>query len=278
MLKVALLAPIASSLYSRMVAYWISREPGMQLTSVIVRTPWTLDRIRGELRRDGPRLLRKAHRKLVLREQSADRVNPRTLSNVSKAAGLPEGSLVTLGRAAGVAVHTVRDHNDSRALDALRHDAPDVIAFTGGGLIRKPLLDIPRLGVLNCHMGVLPAYRGMDVVEWPLLDSATNSVGQQPSLGLTVHFMDQGVDTGDLLLTERVVPESGDTFASIRDRMQSRMPELMLNAMRGLRDDALTRRPQAKDEGRQFFVMHTRMERYASDRLTTFLRNASSDR
>ena len=248
----------------------------MQLTSAIVRTPWTLDRIRGELRRDGPRLLRKVHRKLVLGEHGVDRVNSPSLLTVSKAAGLPAGSLDTLGRTSGFAVHTVRNHNDADALEALRKDAPDVVVFTGGGLIRKPLLDIPRLGVLNCHMGVLPAYRGMDVVEWPFLDPMAYSSGKSPAVGLTVHFMDTGVDTGDLLLTKHVALEPGDTFASIRDRIESLMPQLTLEALRGLRDATLTRRPQAKGDGRQFFVLHPRMGRRASDRLAALVRNVSS--
>lgn len=86
-------------------------------------------------------------------------------------------------------------------------------------------------------------------------------------VGLTVHFMDRGVDTGDILLVRPVPPQRGDTFRSIRKRLEGLMPQLMLEALRGLRDGALHRQPQAKSQGQQYFVMHPRIERFAASRL-----------
>ena len=43
------------------------------------------------------------------------------------------------------------------------------VIFTGGGILGQPLLETARVGILNCHAGILPKYRGMDVIEWPVL-------------------------------------------------------------------------------------------------------------
>ena len=70
---------------------------------------------------------------------------------------------------------------------------PDLVVFTGGRLIRDNILKNSGAGVVNCHMGILPMYRGVDVVEWPILNEDWNNIG------LTIHFMVKGIDTGDIL-------------------------------------------------------------------------------
>jgi methionyl-tRNA formyltransferase len=57
--------------------------------------------------------------------------------------------------------------------------------------LRKQLLEVPRLGVLNAHLGLLPEIRGMSSPEWSLL--------QHIPVGVTIHFMDTGIDTGPIL-------------------------------------------------------------------------------
>ena len=153
-----------------------------------------MKRIRGELKRDGVRLLRKAYRKLVVGE-SVYEGSDQTILSMAKRVQLPGRDVYDLCRGAKVPVVTVKDHNDPSSCTAIRNASPDLIVFTGGGLIRKELLSLPRLGVLNCHMGPLPEYRGMDVVEWPLLEQSRDVA----RLGITVHYMDKGVDTGAIL-------------------------------------------------------------------------------
>ena len=65
--------------------------------------------------------------------------------------------------------------------------------FYWSGLLRKVLLvDLEK--ALNCHMGILPFYRGMDVAQWPILNQDFSNIG------LTTHIIDEGVDTGDILV------------------------------------------------------------------------------
>lgn len=256
-LRVALLAPIANSLYARSVAWLAANEPGLELVGAVVRTPFTLSRIRGELRRDGPRLVEKVRDKLVLAEPADAGDDQETLLAFARRAGVPGRTL----RDVCPRVITVDDHNDDASLAFLRAARPDVTAFTGGGMIRRALLGIPRMGVLNCHMGQLPRYRGTDVVEWPMVEGALDS------LGLTVHFMDEGLDTGAILLDDPYELRPGDTIAAIRRRLSSRMPAVMMAALRGLRDEALTPAPQREADGRQYFVMHPRLVALAAEKL-----------
>lgn len=260
MMQVALLAPIASSLYSRTVAARLVAEPGITLAGIVVRTPWSLERIRGELRRDGARLLEKVAGKWLLGEGSYHR----TAGDGSTGReGQPVDQLAQIARRQDCQVVTVKDHNAPKALAFLRGLNLDMIVFTGGGLIRKELLAIPRLGVLNCHSGILPHYRGMDVVEWAILEAGR----QAAEVGLTVHWMDQGVDTGPILLPNRVDIQPGETIADLRRRMEPLMVEMVLAAVRAVRAGALNPQPQRAEDGRQYFVMHPRLKACAEKRL-----------
>ncbi len=263
MIKVALLSPIHNSLYSRLVAQQVMNESGLELMCAVVRTPWDLKRIRSEMTRDGVRLLKKVQQKLVLGEAAYPAEDAETLPALAKRLELNARSLNELCLGQQIPCLTVRDHNDPRALELLRSVQPDVIAFTGGGLLRKDLLAIPRLGVLNCHSGILPLYRGMDVVEWPMIEGRLEDVG----VGLTLHFMDAGVDTGPILLQKRVELRPGDTIALLRRRMEPMMVEVMLEGLRGLRDGTITPNPQRAEDGRQYFVMHPRIKDCAERRL-----------
>jgi methionyl-tRNA formyltransferase len=254
MIRVVVLAPIHTSLYSRLVVHLAALEADIEVAGVIVRTPWSLARIRGELRRDGARLAQKVVNKWLLAgEQPADEENTESLATLAQQTSLPHGTLKDTCANHLIPYHTVKDHNDIQSLILLDKIRPDVIAFTGGGLIRKDVLSIPTIGVLNCHSGILPHYRGMDVVEWALAEEHFDQVGQ------TLHLMDSGVDTGPILLQRSLELRPGDTIASIRTRLEARMPLLMLEGLRGLRDGTLKPQPQRPEDGRQYFVMHPRL-------------------
>ena len=262
MMRILLLAPISTSLYSRATARLIQREPGLELAGVVIRSIFNWKRFRAELRRDGPRLLQKVRQKFVLGVSAYPDDDRDGMGVYMETIGLLRGTLRDDARRWNVPCLVVPDHNHSRSVGLLHRLEPDLVVFTGGGLIRQKVLDLSGGGVLNCHSGILPRYRGMDVVEWPLLEQEI-----EPEIGLTTHFMDRGVDTGPILLQHRETIRSADSFESIRRRMESRMPELMLETLRGLRDGTLTPVPQSESAGQQYFVMHPRLQEVAAGRL-----------
>ncbi len=262
-MRIAILSPINNSLYSRVLTWACIQEPGIDVVQVVVRRTLSWKRIIGEIKRDGPRLLKKVHQKLVLGEQTVQSGDPQSLFETAKTEKLPGLNLTDLCRENNIPVLMVGDHNDTWAVEAIVEAKLDAILFTGGGLIRKDLLNASRLGVINCHAGYLPEYRGMDVVEWPLLNS-NNGID---NIGLTLHFMDRGVDTGQILIKKPIEIDQGDTFENIRMHMGPQMVALMMEGLRGLRDGKLNKHPQKKEDGRQYFVMHPRVKEAAEKKL-----------
>jgi len=239
MMRVVLFSPTGKSLYARMVLHLLAQEPGVEVAGVVIRGIWSWRRLRGDLRRDGPRLMRKIYAKLVLGERAYAPQDTDSLVWHLREAGLEGQSLKRICRARGIACISVRDLNSAKVETFLKARETDLVVFTGGGLIRRKILALPRLGVMNCHAGILPRYRGMDVVEWAILEAQA-----EPETGLTLHFMDPGVDTG---------------------------PFLVLEGVRGLKDGRLQPIMQEPEDGRQYFVIHPRLRCAAERRLAAIL-------
>ncbi|AUX25995.1 uncharacterized protein SOCEGT47_065480 [Sorangium cellulosum] len=261
-MRIALLAPVHTSMYARLLAWRLGRADGIELTDVLLRAPFQAERLRDELRLTTPgRVLAKVVGKVLVGSLSAPREGERSVRDIAAAEGLPGSSLRDVCAAIGARFHVVRNHNDERSLAVLRAASPDLIVFAGGGLLRAPVLAIPRIGVLNAHAGALPRYRGMDVALWPILEDGP------PELGVTVHLIDTGVDTGPIVLVERFSLEPGDDHAAVMRRIERIGLELMHRAVLGLRDGTLTPTPQPADAGRQHFVMHPAIAAIAARRL-----------
>ena len=106
---------------------------------------------------------------------------------------------------------------------------PDVIAVFGTSLIRGPLLTRGRLGIFNLHGGLSPHYRGADCTFWALYN------GEPDQVGCTLHRIDAGIDTGnliahispevrdgddELILFWRAVRDSADVYAELPERLE----------------------------------------------------------
>src|SRR6266853_1031916 len=91
----------------------------------------------------------------------------------------------------GFPLAVCKDQNAPDSISQLRTWSPDLIVFTGGNILRQPLLEVPRLGVLNAHLGLLPEVRGMASPEWSLLNHVP--------VGITIHYIDAGIDAGPIL-------------------------------------------------------------------------------
>lgn len=264
-MKIAILAPIHTSLYSRLITYLAIKEPGITVSQIVVRKIFNWQRIKGELRRDGHRLIQKVYKKLILEEISYLNYKDSIASLVSEV-NLPGNTLNDLAKQFEIPLLFVKDHNDQKAVDNLKELNLDAVIFTGGGLIRKDLLGISKFGVINCHAGLLPPYRGMDVVEWAILE-AKNS---QPKTGLTLHIMDKGVDTGPILKTHLIKIQKGDSIDLIRERLEPAMIKIMLDGLREIRDGKTTPIYQVNKDGKQYFVMHPRLRKMTTLNLKLF--------
>lgn len=119
-------------------------------------------------------------------------------------------SLAILASREVVVLRQPLDHPDSLArLEKLKLD---VGLHQAGVIYRDPVIKAFRLGILNPHIGILPAYRGRNVMEWALLDGKP--------VGVTVFFIDTGIDTGErIVVSEEVDVSHCKSIAEAKQRL-----------------------------------------------------------
>ncbi len=122
-------------------------------------------------------------------------------------------------------------------LEAFRPDLVVVACF--GLILPKSVLDLPRLMPVNLHPSLLPRHRGAAPVQWTLLSGDTET-------GVTTMRMDEGVDTGDILLVERVDVAPGENAIELAERLSMLGASLMSKTVAAAGAGSLTPRAQGE--------------------------------
>jgi folate-dependent phosphoribosylglycinamide formyltransferase PurN len=160
----------------------------------------------------------------------------------------PQPTLSRFAAEAGVRVARFRRIGSADLLGHVRHVSPDLMILLGAAIVPTGLAGLPAAGTINPHFGLLPKYRGMNVAEW--------SIRNDDPVGVTVHFVDSGIDTGAIAAQRVIAVEQGDTLESIREKQRRVAVELLQETVRGISGGRVDRRPQRPEEGRQYYRMH----------------------
>lgn len=122
-------------------------------------------------------------------------------------------------------------------LTKLNPDIIIVVAF--GQILPKEILDIPEYGCVNVHASLLPRYRGAAPIQWAVINGDEYS-------GVTTMLMDEGMDTGDILMKERYKLAPDETGGSLFDRLSGLGADLLVKTLEGLENGTIT---PVKQEG-----------------------------
>lgn len=123
-------------------------------------------------------------------------------------------------------------------IEQMRQLAPDLLVVVAyGKILPGTLLRLPRLGAINVHGSLLPRYRGAAPIQWALINGETES-------GITIMQMDEGMDTGDILLSVPVAIGPQETAGELFDRLARLGGEILGPAIDQLNQGQLTPHPQ----------------------------------
>ena len=155
----------------------------------------------------------------------------------------------------------IKNNPEFRAqLEGLKPEAIIVVGY--GRIIPKWMIDLPRHGNINLHGSLLPRYRGAAPIQWAIARGETVT-------GVTTMRIDEGLDTGDILLMREMPIDPEDTAVTLSPRLAELGSELMLETLRGLEAGTIEPRKQdhteatlapilEKDEGRIDFNREAR--------------------
>jgi len=169
-------------------------------------------------------------------------------------------------RAAGLEVtqpEKIKNNAEFRArLEAIAPDAIVVVAY--GRIIPPWMLSLPRLGCINLHASLLPKYRGAAPIQWAVAMGETVT-------GNTTMLLEEGLDTGPILLQQEIPIAPGQTAAELFDVLAKAGAPLVVKTLAGLDDRTITPRRQddsgatlapilTRDDGRMDFEKFTARE------------------
>lgn len=102
----------------------------------------------------------------------------------------------------------VRSVNSSETIEAIKNINPDLIVVNGTRIISRKVLSSTSCKFINTHAGITPKYRGVHGMYWALVNN------DKANSGVTVHFVDEGIDTGNIIYQQRVLPTKADNFST----------------------------------------------------------------
>ena len=155
----------------------------------------------------------------------------------------------TLEKAAhelGLPVFQPERVNDAPFLEKVKTLRPDLnLSVSYDQILKSGILASAPLGFINFHAGKLPFYRGRSVINWAIING-------EEEIGVTAHYVDGGIDTGDIILQRTVRVEWTDTYAEVLAKVIASFPGLVMDAVQLIADGRAVRQPQAHLAGTYF--------------------------
>ena len=137
----------------------------------------------------------------------------------------PDLALKLISEKNEIPVYIPEKVNSTSVIEDFKALNPDLcVSMSYDQIIKANLRQIPKDGFINCHAGKLPNYRGRNVINWALIND-------EKEIGITVHFIDDGIDTGDII-SQIVIPiTEKDHYGTLLEKVTKKCPEVLLDAM-----------------------------------------------
>ena len=131
--------------------------------------------------------------------------------------------------------------NNIEFIDKIKSLNPDVICVVAyGKILPKEILNIPKLGCINVHGSLLPKYRGAAPIQWAVLNGDKET-------GITTMYMDEGMDTGDMILKEKVEIGEDETTGELWEKLSKVGGKLLVKTLKEIENKTAPREKQGSD-------------------------------
>ena len=120
-----------------------------------------------------------------------------------------DSNLLEYAKSHGIDYMTpVQINSEEFYLKACEYNCDLFVSMSFNQIFRKRIIELPRLNTINCHAGKLPFYRGRNILNWALIND-------EKEFGITVHYIDEGIDTGDIILQRCFPITDDDDYATL---------------------------------------------------------------
>jgi methionyl-tRNA formyltransferase len=137
--------------------------------------------------------------------------------------------------------------NDSKFIENVKTYNCDLfVSMSFNQIFRNEILNIPRLKTINCHAGKLPFYRGRNILNWALIND-------EKEFGITVHFIDEGIDTGDIILQRTYPINDKDNYKTLLETSYQECAEILYDAIKLIQENKTEPIPQQNIDAVGFY-------------------------
>lgn len=149
--------------------------------------------------------------------------------------------LMALAEAEHIPVEIHQNINSDEFLDRVsKYDADLFVSMSFNQIFKTRTINYPPLKTINCHAGKLPFYRGRNILNWALIND-------EKEFGITVHYVDEGIDTGDIILQRTYPITDEDDYSTLlntaytgcADVLYEAIKEIQSGTVRSIRQDTI---------------------------------------
>lgn len=131
-------------------------------------------------------------------------------------------------------LHPVKVDSQEFIEKAKSYNCDLFVSMSFNQIFRERIINIPKLSTINCHAGKLPFYRGRNILNWVLINDETE-------FGITVHFVDEGIDTGDIILQRSFPITDKDTYGTLLKLAYNECAKLLYKAIKQIQEGSFKR-------------------------------------
>jgi|TARA_Y100000310_G_scaffold235895_1_gene239061 methionyl-tRNA formyltransferase len=167
--------------------------------------------------------------------------------------GLGGSEVINSAKKYGIPIIKTNDINDTRLLEKIKALKPDLsLCFFANQILKKPIISAAKLGTLNIHGSILPKYKGAAQYFWYLYNNDKKG-------GVTIHYMDEKLDTGDMISQETFTIKKSDSMYELHMKIGKIGAKLYDKLIDPFKSKKIKRIPQRKDKG-SYLTLPTRKE------------------
>jgi methionyl-tRNA formyltransferase len=123
----------------------------------------------------------------------------------------------------------IKINSEEFYLSALEYNCDLFVSMSFNQIFRKRMIELPRLNTINCHAGKLPFYRGRNILNWALIND-------EKEFGITVHYIDEGIDTGDIILQRCFPITDEDDYATLLKVSHKACADILFDAIKHIQN------------------------------------------
>ncbi len=171
-------------------------------------------------------------------------------------------NIVRLAQKYDIPVYEVDRMNSEACSDLLASLDIDLLVIASAPILKDYIFQKAKIGCLNAHPGWLPQYRGLGANAYALMN------GDSP--GISIHFVDKGIDTGNIIAREKIEVYSTDSIAKVNDRAVTRGASLMVDVIRQIQNDALVMPHIKEHHGKLYKAMPYALAKKVNKKIKSF--------